>query len=159
MRGLPWMIALCIGLGVGCSTGREVTGAGERFACTSSSACASGYSCFCGFCQPSGGQVSCLTDAGPVDGGADTLAPDTGAPDTGTTDTGTTDTGTIDAGPVDAGSGPCNVADWTGCATGQGCYWNDTSGKAECLSHGTKDLNASCDAGTLNDCGRTTGGA
>ena len=155
MRGLLWMIALCLGTGLGCSTGREVTGAGERFACASSSACATGYTCLCGFCQPSGGQVSCLTDAGPVDGGADIGA----AVDTGAVDTGAVDTGANDTGMLDAGSGPCNAANWTGCAKGQGCYWNDVTGQAECLSHGTKGLNTSCVASTLTDCARSTIGA
>ncbi|MCO4763505.1 MAG: hypothetical protein KC502_18455 [Myxococcales bacterium] len=151
---MRWLLLLlcCTALGLGCGTDRTVTGSSERWACTAQSDCETGFSCICNFCQPATGAVACLTDAG-----ADVTVADAGKTDTGTPDAGTPDTGPTDAGgPVPT---KCNVADWSGCPAGQGCYWDDTVDQTLCMASGSGALNATCDPFKLNDCGQGTGGA
>ncbi len=141
------LAALCV-VCAGCSADRNVTSPSERFACATAADCASGFACLCGFCQPPGGTVQCLADA-------------TGSDAAGSTDTGgATDTGgvSVDVGVTDAGSKACNVMNWEGCKSVEGCYWNDTSKKSECLLHGPLGLNAPCDANKLNACGKDKSG-
>lgn len=150
---------------IGCGTDRDARASGEFFACDAPADCLSGYDCVCGWCQPAGATpVGC----GLRDGfGADASAGDSSSVDTGTTDTGATDTGATDTGATDAGkdssdtSGTsCSPLTWSGCPSGQGCYFDEGSASSFCLGHGSAGLGDACQPNASTPpCGRDKAGA
>ena len=127
----------------GCSDGRTASDGNARYACKTNADCLSGFTCGpCGYCQVAGeaplGCDAAATDSGPetADAGPDT-APDAPADI-----------------PGDVASGPCNLSDWTPCASGSGCYYNPADKKTFCEPHGSLAENASCNPATPQLCGK-----
>lgn len=164
-----WTPALLGLLLLGCGADRDPRAAGEFFACDAPADCLAGYDCVCGWCQPTGATpVGCgLRDGLGADAnsGSDAAGTDSGANDSGPTDTATTDTGTSDTGGgTDAGgdtSGTtCSPLTWSGCPSGQGCYFDEGTASSFCLGHGSAGLGDACQpSAPTPPCGRDKGGA
>ncbi len=159
-RARSWFRFACICSGLftfGCSDGLTATSAGERYACSTTADCVSGFRCDCGICQPSGvssvcpgGDTQSLDTQSDV---ADSLSSDTGPVDVAVADIVGVDAAEIaDTSAADSFSGPCNLVDWTPCGAGQGCYFDTAHPTGQCLTHGNLGQNASCKA-NLTECG------
>ncbi len=158
----------------GCQDGRNATTPGELYHCASDGDCLSGWSCQCGYCQQTG--VAQQYPCGVV--GADTTGDGSLSGDSADASTGS-DSASTDAGSTDAGSDAidppppvgtplgicnqavssdvvfanCNLSDWTGCASGYGCYYGPAIKKTLCKKHTSFAENAACDPCNLTECG------
>ena len=173
---------LAIALGA-CTDNRNAVTPGELFHCTTDSDCLSGWTGQCGYCQQPGiQQFTCGVSAGDVSDDA-TLSDDSANGDANNdTDANNGDTAGSDGngdttGGTDAASdtgGPpvgtpigvcnqsvssdvifttCNLATWSGCDPGYGCYYGPAIKQTLCKKHATVGEGVTCDPCNLTDCG------
>ncbi len=151
-RARLWLFALALGIG-GCGADRDPREAGTYFACSADADCLSGYSCLCGWCQVVGATpVGCSASdaAGGQDSVSDGSAADaadasgTDVADTAdTADTSDTSDAQDVADTADTGAG-CSPLTWSGCGTGQGCYFDEGTAASFCLGHGSLGAGETC---------------
>lgn len=162
-----------------CTDDRNAVTPGELFHCGADNDCLSGWTCQCGYCQQPGiPQFACGVSAGDTTEdaniGADTSVDDAAADAMGSDALGTdastdaaTDSSNDTGGPPvgtpigvcnqsvssDVVFTSCNLATWTGCDAGFGCYYGPAIKQTLCKKHSTLGEGAVCDPCNLTDCG------
>lgn len=165
-----------------CTDSRTATSPGELFHCVSDGDCLSGWTCQCGYCQePAAPQFNCGVTAGDtaddatLTGDASTDSDVASGSDAATSEV-TTDVNDGDVANGDTGGPPvgtqigicnqavssdvifvaCNLADWTGCSAGFGCYYGPAIKQTLCKKHTSVTEGTACDPCSLTECGLST---
>lgn len=140
-----------------CMDSRNATTPGQLYHCTTDTDCLSGWACHCGYCQQPGIEQYGCSATGNDTSEDGTIVADTSG-DTGGPPVGTSLGICNQEVSTDVIFTTCNLASWSGCDSGYGCYYGPAIKQTLCKPHSSFAEGAACDPCNLTECGLTAAG-